>query len=66
MLYLKLAVYNDYEEEVFVDFVLQVESVNGYYPDPDDENLINLLSYGQHYTVKKTHELMSHLNAKIN
>lgn len=63
---LKLYVFNDNQEEVLVDFAFDLTLVNGYYPDPDDSEVMNLISYGQIYTVEKTHQLMTILNSRFN
>ena len=66
MLDLKLYVYNNDESEVLVDFSISINAIQGYYGDPDDDTVINLLSYGQLYTVVKTHQLMNQLNKRLN
>ena len=64
---LKLCVYNEMaEEEVFIDFSFDLDMVNGHYNCPVDPKVVNLISYGQLYTVKKTHELMMFLNTRYN
>ena len=65
-MYLKLIVYNDLEAETFVDFYIDFNAIHGFYPDPDDDTIINLLSYGQHYSVVKTHTLMNKLKVNEN
>ena len=66
MLDLQLLVFNNNDEEVHVNFSININAINGYYADPDDDTVINLLSYGQLYTVVKTHQLMTHLNNRLN
>jgi hypothetical protein len=66
MLDLKLYVYNIDESEVLVDFCINITAIQGYYYDPYDDTVINLLSYGQLYTVVKTHQLMAQLNNRLN
>lgn len=41
---LKLYVFNDNQEEVLVNFSFDLTLVNGYYPDPDDSEIMNLIS----------------------
>ena len=66
MLDLKLYVVDGMENEVLVDFSININAIQGYYYSPDDEDVINLLSYGQIYTVIKTHQLMAMLNGRLN
>jgi len=66
MVHLKLYVFNSLDEETLVDFYIDIGAIQGFYPDPDDESVINLLSYGQLYTVVKTHSLMSKLKYNEN
>jgi len=65
MINLKLYVFNDLEDEVLVDFGIDINAIQGYYPDPDDDKVINLISYGQLYTVLKTHQLMHMLKLNL-
>ena len=66
MLDLQLLVFNNDGEEVLVNFSINIMAIHGYYPDPDDDSVMNLLSYGQLYTVLKTHPLMNQLNNRLN
>ena len=66
MIHLKLFVFNNNDDEELVDFYLDENAIQGFYPDPDDDTVINLLSYGQLYTVKKTHALMHKLKYNEN
>ena len=66
-MHLELLVFDeDLDKEVFVPFSLEIEFVNGFYLDPADANIVNLISYGQTYSVKKSHPLMAQLQYKIN
>ena len=63
---LQLLVFNNEDEEVLVPFTIDINVIQGFYPDPDDDTVMNLLSFGQLYTVRKEHGLMNHLNSKLN
>lgn len=63
---LELLVYNNDEEEVLIPFKIDINAIQGFYPDPDDDLVMNILSYGQLFTVKKTHALMNQLNNELN
>ena len=63
---LKLLVYNMSEKEVLVDFYIDFDVIQGFYDDPDDDSVINLLSYGQLYTVVRSHALMNKLKSNEN
>jgi len=66
MIHLQLYVFDSYEKEVLVDFYIDILHIQGYYDDPDDETVINLLSYGKLYTVKRKHSLMNQLKYNEN
>ena len=63
---LELLVFNNDDNEVFVPFSIDILQIHGFYPDPDDDTVMNLLSYGQLFTVKKTEQLMAQLNYELN
>lgn len=58
---LELLVLNKYDEEVFVDFYCDFETISGYYLDPDDDGVINIVIFGTSFTVVKEPYLMSYL-----
>jgi len=64
---LELLVYNeDTDEEYYIPLTLEIEAVTGFYNSVDDDDVVNIVSYGQIFSVKKTHALMSKLNFKLN
>jgi len=63
---LQMLAYNDDDEEVFIPFDYDIEQIHGFYIDAVDIDIVNIISYGQQYSVKKTHALMSQLNYKLN
>ena len=64
---LELLIYNeDLEEEQFIPLTLDIEVINGFYNSVDDDDIVNLVSYGQIFSVRKTHALMYKLNFKLN
>ena len=62
---LELLAFNELEEEVFIPFTFDIQFINGFYVDAVDDDIVNLISYGEVYSVKKTHALMSQLNYKL-
>ena len=66
-MHLKLLIYDeDLDEERFIPLNLDIEAIQGFYQSVDDDNIINLVSYGQIFSVKKTHPLMTKLNYELN
>ena len=54
------------DQESFIPLTLDIEVINGFYNSVDDDDIVNLVSYGQIFSVKKTHALMYKLNFKLN
>ncbi len=48
-------------EEVWTDFHIDFQNINGYYNDPDDDTVINIVIYGTSFTVIKDAYLMAFL-----
>lgn len=65
-MYLKLLVFNSQEHEEWVNFNIDINAIHGFYDDPDDKTIINLLSHNQLFTVKRSHELMNKLKFELN
>jgi len=65
-MYLKLLVSDNDGKECWVNFSINIEAVQGFYDDPDDVEVVNLISYGQLYTVKRKPGLMARLKYDIN
>ena len=63
---LELFIYSEDDEEVLVPFKIDINAIQGFYPNPNNDSVINILSYGQLFTVKKTHALMNQLNNELN
>jgi hypothetical protein len=66
-MHLELLVFDeDLDSETFIDFTLDIEVINGWYNSVDDDDIVNIVSYGQVFSVKKSHTLMNQLNHKLN
>ena len=61
-----ITVFDLFKGEELTEFTLEIEHINGFYISTDDEDIVNLISYGQVYSVKKSHALMNQLNFKLN
>jgi hypothetical protein len=66
-MHLELLVFDeDLDRETFIDFTLDIEVINGWYNSVDDDDIVNLVIYGQVFSVKKHHTVMNQLNHKLN
>ena len=59
---LNLLVLNRDGEEVWTNFYVDFETINGYYNDPDDDTVINIVIYGTSFTVIRDAYLMAFLS----
>jgi hypothetical protein len=58
---LQLLVLDSIGAEVYTDFWIDFESINGYYLDPDDASQINIVVFGTSFTVKQDVYLTGYL-----
>lgn len=62
---LQLLITNANDDEVFTKFYLNMNSIQGFFFDPDDTDLVSLVIHGENYVVKTTDALLEYLTKVI-
>jgi hypothetical protein len=65
-MHLHLLAFDIEDKEIYIPFEYDINEIHGYYVDAVDSSIVNLFSYGQQFSVKKTHALMAELKYKSN